>query len=142
MNNKVFLEESDTSMTRGLDEELSLDEEDPEETIDILNDARESLNINTNRNKQAQPVSRKRNAPKDNPTAKRSKTTGTVSTTSSSTRIPLHQPPQDQQSQQPVTLPSQTLLSGEKRYGHHSYRTTKYLINYLLNLQPIKSCSG
>jgi hypothetical protein len=56
VNNKVFLEESDTSMTRGLDEELSLDEEDPEETIDILNDARESLNINTNRNKQAQPV--------------------------------------------------------------------------------------
>ena len=85
MNNKVFLEESDTSMTRGLDEELSLDEEDPDETIDILNDARESLNINTNRNKQAQPVSRKRNAPKDIPTAKRSKTTGTVSATSSST---------------------------------------------------------
>jgi hypothetical protein len=82
VNNKVFLEESDTSMTRGLDEELSLDEEDPDKTIDILNDARD---INTNRNKQAQPVSRKRNAPKDIPTAKRSKTTGTVSATSSST---------------------------------------------------------
>ena len=54
-----YLEESDTSMTKGLDEELSVDEEDPEDTIDILNDARESLNINTNQNKQAQSGLRK-----------------------------------------------------------------------------------
>ena len=69
--NKVFLEESDTSMTRGLEEELSVDEEDPEDTIDILNDASESLNINTNQNK-------------DIPTKKRSKTTENVTATYSS----------------------------------------------------------
>ena len=73
-------------MTKGLDEELSVDEEDPEDTIDILNDARESLNINTNQNKQAQSGVRKRNPPKDNHTSKRSKRTETVSVTSSSSR--------------------------------------------------------
>ena len=71
-------------MTRGLDEEFSLDEEDPEDTIDILNDARESLNINTNRSKPAQTGSKKRNAPSNGPTTKRSKTTEAVSLTSTS----------------------------------------------------------
>ena len=71
-------------MTRGLDEEFSLDEEDPEDTIDILNDARESLNINTNRSKPAQTGSKKRNAPSNGPTTKRSKPTEAVSLTSTS----------------------------------------------------------
>ena len=73
-------------MTKGLDEELSVDEEDPDDTIDILNDARESLNINTNQNKQAQSGVRKMNPPKDNHASKRSKRTETVSVTSSSSR--------------------------------------------------------
>ena len=46
---RILLEESDTSMTRGLDDNLSIDEDEADDTIELLNDARESLNINGNK---------------------------------------------------------------------------------------------
>ena len=74
-------------MTRGLDDDLSIDEDEAEETINLLNDARESLNINENRRADSGTKRRTQKEPNTN-AAKKSKTTSSVDSNQPRTSAP------------------------------------------------------